>query len=292
MEQLYHTPDKKKEWNERYYFNFYDPHHETGGFTRIGFKPNIKEGIGYLFLFYKKEILAFHQRVEGEDVPEIIRTGLLRFTPAWRVTLEAPMKAMDSTTTRVTLDLMYTPLNTEFSYLDCVSTQEFDIGRVVCEDHYEQMGIMEGEITIDSHTYPISGFSERDHSWGERDWNTPHLWIYMTAHFNRDFGINIATMKIDQTQIDVGFIMDQGKNIPVTKIYEDTISKGKRQKSFEYTVEDAKGNSYVMTGTVLKTVQIPYERGGNLSILNENLSQFTCGDRTGYGTAEYLVRIK
>jgi hypothetical protein len=57
-------------------------------------------------------------------------------------------------------------------------------------------------------------------------------------------------------------------------------------------VEDAKGNSYVMTGTVLKKVQIPYERGGNLSILNENLSQFTCGDRTGYGTAEYLVRIE
>lgn len=292
MEQLRHEPDEDQEWNESHYFNFYDPRQDIGGFTRIGYKPNMGEGTGYLFLFVRGDILTFHQNMEIEEVPEFIGIGPLEFSPEWKVTFEAPMKTPNSTMVQVTLDLSYTPLNPEFSYLDCVTMQEFDIGRVVCEDHYEQVGIMEGEITIDSHAYHISGFSERDHSWGKRDWNAPSLWIYVTAHFDGDFAINIATMQIDSTRMDVGFIMDEGRNIPVKKIDEVTISEGGRQKSFTYIIEDVEGHSYTITGEVIHTVLIPYERNGKLSILNENLSRFTCMGKPGYGIAEYLLRKK
>ena len=38
------------EWNESYYFVFYNKEHNLGGMTRLGFKPNKKEGMTFLFL--------------------------------------------------------------------------------------------------------------------------------------------------------------------------------------------------------------------------------------------------
>jgi hypothetical protein len=293
MEQLRHTPDEKAEWNESYYFNFYDPTQEIGGFTRIGAKPNIEEGMGYLFLFYKGDILAFHHQQEITTVPDVPKSGPLEFLPEWQVLFSGHMQ--DTATgkpVQVALDLTYTPLNAEFSYLTCVTKEEFAVGQVVCENHYEQVGLMEGKIVIGAHPYSIRGFSERDHSWGERDWNAPQKWIYVTAHFDRNFAINIATMNLDGSHIDVGFIMDHGENIPVTSIHETTISEGENQMSFEFAVEDMKKNAYILRGNVLNTVRIPYKRQGRLSMLHENLSHFMCGENHGYGIAEYLIRMK
>ncbi|MBU7044190.1 MAG: hypothetical protein HXS47_11410 [Theionarchaea archaeon] len=293
MEQLRHTPDELPEWNESYYFNFYDPHEDIGGFTRIGYKPNITEGTGYLFLFYRGDILVFHHHKAITAVPDLISMGGLEFIPEWKIRFSGSMQKMKSTShtpVDVTVDLTYAPLSAEFSYVDCVTSEELQRGRVVCEDHYEQIGIMKGNITIDSQVYQVTGFSERDHSWGERDWNAPRKWIYVTAHFDRDFAINIATMDLGTTHIDVGFIFHHGENIPVDSICETTISDKGQQTSFHYDIEDVQGNSYIIEGEVLNTVHIPYERQGRLSILHENLARFTCEGKEGYGIAEYLIR--
>jgi len=290
VEQLRHKAKNMKEWNESYYFNFYDPDKDIGGFTRIGFKPNIKEGVGYLFLFYKKEILAFNKKIEVSEVPEKIKTGPLEFFPGWKIVFSGKMT--DGKIRDIDLNLTYSEINREFSYIECVDREKFEMAKVVCEDHYEQIGFMKGEIRIDSEKYNISGFSERDHSWGERDWNAPKLWIYVTAHFDKDLGINFAKMRIKEREIDVGFVMKKGKNIPVKRVSADTVSEGNTQKSFEYKVYDIKGDCYTLRGKVLKRVQIPYRREDRVSILNENLSVFECKNKRGFGIAEYLVRIR
>ncbi len=287
MEKLYHRKGSTEEWNESYYFNFYDPSEEVGGFTRIGFKPNKGEGVGYLFLFYRKEILSFHHRIEVSEVPEHIRVGPLEFIPEWVVTFHDTMVTREGVRKEVDLKLEYTPVNEEFSYLKCIDEKQFRIVKVVGEDHYEQIGRVKGVVTVDSERCEISGLSERDHSWGERDWNAPKLWVYITAHFGEDFSINIAKMIIDGHEIDSGFIMRDGKNIPVRKV-----SHTDGLEQFAYTVWDADWSEYVLKGEILERVQIPYKKGDKVSILNENLSQFTCGGRKGFGITEYLVRVQ
>lgn len=292
MEELRHKPGDVEEWNESYYFNFYDPRQDIGGFTRIGFKPNKREGIGYFFLFYKDEILAFHNQIEVFEVPEKIRIGNLAFFPEWHIAFSGSMGVMDENTARdVTVTLEYSPIHEEFSYLECVDEEELEIAKVVCDNHYEQIGVVTGDITVDSELYSISGFSERDHSWGERDWNAPDLWVYMTAHFDKNFGINVAKMLIRNRVIDVGFIMKNGENIPVEKVVMRTVSEGNMQKRFKYEIWTHEG-SYSVTGKVLKRVQIPYKKGDKISILNENLSQFACENKKGFGIAEYLVKVQ
>lgn len=291
MEKLRHEAGDEEEWNESYYFNFYDPQKDIGGFTRIGYKPNKREGIGYFFLFYKDEILLFHQQTEVSEVPERIGLGPLEFRPEWNVLFSGGM-TVQGTVKDVTVNLEYSPVNREFSYLECVDEEEAKIAKAVCEDHYEQIGLIKGTVKVDSNLYTISGLSERDHSWGERDWNAPELWVYVTAHFGADFGINIAKMRINDSEIDVGFVMEKGENVPVEKVSIKTVGEGTAQKTFEYTLDDCKGNQYLLTGKVLRRVQIPYQKDEKTSILNENLSEFVCGNRKGFGIAEYLIRVK
>ncbi len=292
MEKLRHQTGNEREWNESYYFNFYDPQENIGGFTRIGFKPNKKEGVGYLFLFYKDDILAFQNREEIFRVPEEIRVGSLEFEPGWTVTFSGTMVGLRGNPKNVFLTFKFSEITQEFSYLECVDRSQVKIAKVVAEDHYEQMGVIEGEITVGSEIHTISGLGERDHSWGERDWNAPDVWIYVTAHFNTEFGINIAKMVIKNQEIDAGFIMKNGKNVPVERISVNTISEENVQKRFEYTIWDCNKTHYILRGEVLKRVQIPYKRKDRISILNENLSQFTCENKKGFGIAEYLVRIQ
>ena len=292
MEELRHKAANTEEWNESYYFNFYDPRENIGGFTRIGFKPNKKEGVGYLFLFYKNEILSFSEQIEISDVPEKIQTGLLSFRPEWEFSFSGTMVNTRGNPNPVELHFTYSPVNKEFSYLECITDEEFEIAKVVSENHYEQIGIVTGSFKVGTEKYTISGFSERDHSWGERDWNAPELWIYVTAHFDATFGLNIAKMRIKGHEIDVGFIMKGKENIPVEEIQESTVYYGNTQKEFVYEVWDRNGDFYTLTGEVMKTVQIPYKKGDSVSILNENLSTFECEGKKGFGIAEYLVRIQ
>ncbi|MGC1121527.1 MAG: hypothetical protein WBA22_10580 [Candidatus Methanofastidiosia archaeon] len=291
MEHLQHPPGPEKEWNESYYFNFYDPRNRIGGVTRIGFKPNKKEAVGYLFLFYKDEILKVVLREEIEMVPERIEVGSLQFLPEWTLTFTGNMAGEKTDIRKVGVVLEYSPLHTEFSYLECVTTQQLEIGKVVCEDHYEQIGLVTGRITVDSRSHDVVALGERDHSWGERDWNAPDLWIYVTALFEPEFGINIAKMLIKKEEIDTGFIMENGENIPVLDIKAETITENGKQKEVLYRIRDITGRKFTLTGNVLHTVQIPY-RGTGVSVLNENLTAFTCGKKRGYGIAEYLVKLE
>ncbi|MBU7015550.1 MAG: hypothetical protein HXS52_00605 [Theionarchaea archaeon] len=291
MEHLEHPPGPEKEWNESYYFNFYDPRTCIGGFTRIGFKPNKNEAVGYLFLFYQNEILKVVLQDKVETVPERIQVGSLQFVPEWTLAFSGKMAGGEATIRNVDVRLKYAPLHTEFSYLACVTSQQQEICKVVCADHYEQMGLVTGRITVDSCSQDIRALGERDHSWGERDWNAPDLWIYVTAPFDPEFGINIAQMRINGEEINTGFIMENGENFPVLDVKAECITQDGRQKEVLYRISDVRGRRFTLKGRVLNTVQIPY-RGRGVSVLNENLTSFECGKKKGYGIAEYLVRIE
>ena len=39
------------EWNESYYLAFFDTKNKIGGVSRLGFKPNKREGMTFFFLF-------------------------------------------------------------------------------------------------------------------------------------------------------------------------------------------------------------------------------------------------
>lgn len=287
-----HETGTAEEWNESYYFNFFDPQENIAGFTRIGFKPNRKEGMGFLFLFFKGKILAYHQKIEISHGFGNLKIGSLEFHPGWTITFSGKMAMDDGRMRDVSLSLEYSEISEALSYLECVTEEESELGRAVGEDHYEQIGIVKGRVRVDSESYAISGFSERDHSWGERDWNAPDLWIYVTAHFSLDFGLNIAKVLINNKEIDAGFIMTKGRIIPVVKILAGSNSDDSTQERHEYTIWDKKGSCYVLAGEVIQRVQIPFTKNDKISILSENFSQFHCEGRRGFGIIEHLVKLR
>lgn len=108
---------------------------------------------------------------------------------------------------------------------------------------------------------------------------------------NREKGTGYLFLLIDHHEINTGFIMRRGENVPVKKVSAHTVSEKNIQKEFEYEIKGTRGDYCLLTGSVLKTVQIPYQRKSKTSILNENLSQFACNKKKGFGITEYLVKI-
>ncbi|MBO3841564.1 MAG: hypothetical protein FGF48_04015 [Candidatus Brockarchaeota archaeon] len=83
MEPLKYRPKNHVEWNESYYFVFYDLKQGLGGMTRLGFKPNKKEAMTFLFLFLPDGSAAGYQAVEetGDYGLQGLRVGKVVHKP-------------------------------------------------------------------------------------------------------------------------------------------------------------------------------------------------------------------
>ena len=63
--------------------------------------------------------------------------------------------------------------------------------------------------------------SQRDHTYGVRDWTGVGDWFYYVVWFNKDLAINPAAIITDDGQQSTGgFLFKKGKNIPIKHINE------------------------------------------------------------------------
>jgi hypothetical protein len=178
IDEELHAPGPELLWNESYYFDFAAPDGSVGGYVRLGLYPNwdrawywacvvrpgqpavqLADNAAGLPLAGGTE-LAAASFTASQQIAEPLRTAGVSLD-ATAATLPEPAAAYraDSTAAvpvRLALDLEWTTIGGVYPYKDL--------------PRYEIPCRVTGTVRLDGEELAISGWGERDHSWGERDW--------------------------------------------------------------------------------------------------------------------------
>ena len=318
MEPLTHQPSKHVEWNESYYFIFYDKEKKIGGMSRLGFKPNKKEGMTFFFLFLPDgSVAAYHADDDASGYPDTMQVSGVRHhcleDGKWHYSFEGPLLIFDDSKNFAKvkenpevitdlvggkIDLHYDAFNETYEYSEHMTPESLEIGKKTGDMHWEQIGKVKGTVKIGVETFEIDGcIGQRDHTHGIRDWTGIGNWFYFVIWFNENLCLNPAAVVMDDGRIGSGgFIYKDGENIPLKTIrmldhsYQDD---GVFPISTELELVDAKDQKYILKAYPGTIIPVPF-RGdsGNISFLIQSFGSFQLDDiKDGYGSYEVLRRL-
>lgn len=180
-DDYFHTPKKRVDWRESYYFNFVDLEDGISGFTTIGILSNQNKGEFIMVLFY-----ADKQKVYFAEEQFALKDGSTNFLSNQHLSYELvePLKKWK-------IRLFHENLNLELLWQARFPAYDFGKGSGTSwEGHFEQSGHVKGELSLpEGRKIEIKGYSQRDKSWGPRDWHID-AWYALQAQFD-SFAIGI-----------------------------------------------------------------------------------------------------
>jgi hypothetical protein len=329
LEPIAHKCDSDHlEWNESYYLAFCSKEDNLGGVSRIGFKPNKKEGMTFFFLFLPDGSAAiYHKEDKAEDH--------LRFPPVggmahichpdgkWKYTFQGKMVFISNPEDlpkireksklallgmvlrkkifkkKVKMNLMFKPISDIYEYSEYMSPESLELGKKAGDKHWEQIAIVSGEIQIGKNKkYLIKKtIGQRDHTYGIRDWTGVGNWLYYVIWFNENLAINPAAIIADDGRVSTGgFLFKEGKNIPLKTIRvldQQFREDGLLPISSKLEIIDHNGEKHILKAQVGPIIPVPFEDNeGNKSILVQSFGHFELDGLTdGFGTFETLRRV-
>jgi len=282
-----HPAGREELWNESYYFNFYDPARQIGGFTRIGLQENLGTSNVWCLLIkdrkplYSRFILNLPYTDEGLD--RGVSVGGLSYKmlePLRRFQIKYTARQID-------LDLIWEALH---PVKEIGGRKRGELPETIARGHYEQGGTVTGNLTFRGDSFPIQGYGMRDHSWGIRDWEGVKDWLAVWPIFGED--LIIAAIRVtlpDGNIIDTGFIFDGKQNLDIVQLEPEIrlAEDGHTQQEIALRVTDERGERYELTGGLIVNFPLPYDS----HLLNEAMFEFRLGNRLGYGLFEYNLSL-
>ena len=172
-----HPPGQERLWNESYYFDFAAPDGSVGGYIRLGLYPNWDRAWYWACVVRPGQpalLVADNAVPMPADGSTTVRAGVLaaaqQITHPLRtakVSLDATAAVLpdpaaayghlaDAATVGLAMDLDWITDGGVYPYKDL--------------PRYEIPCRVTGTIRVDEEEVAVSGWGERDHSWGERDW--------------------------------------------------------------------------------------------------------------------------
>jgi len=172
-----HAPGSEQFWNESYYFDFHRDDGSLGGYVRIGIYPQLGATWYWACVIGAERPLVM---VKDHAAPLPTAPSIDIITPAYTAThrCEVPNQRF-----RVGLEAQASVFEEPGHAYDSASASqtsvEFDLlwetdgpgGYRYRElSRYEIPCRVSGEIRVGDESIDFSGYGQRDHSWGERDW--------------------------------------------------------------------------------------------------------------------------
>ncbi len=323
-DELMHPVGDDPAWSESYYFNFIDPSSRIGMFTRMGFRPNAgwADALHVIYLAGKRVAFTYGRRDIGTDLAAYdgdLQAGDLRLRceapfGTWRVDYRGP--AQDIADARVLLTRSkarpagwFTPAELEMSVaFECTTDPHY--AAQGAHGHFEQAGRVRGVIELGGERFEVDGFGVRDKSWGPRDWgagsqaggaspassDAPAPFVNW---FSMNFGDVVALggscfrdadgalrgkgwMLRDNVAVDLEEITIESRYEADSIIHEQVVLKALTSD----------GERLAMEGDVLSVCPTKIPFPGGAIFVNEGLTEFRWGDRTGYGIAEHWHAVR
>ena len=320
-DDLMHENTGEESYNESAYYNVYDPVHRSGGFCRIGNRPNEGRAEMTLCFYLPDGAAAFMYARPKIDGNERFDAGGMRFevvTPmrehriayeGMACLLRRPLDLLDPKAAftgnphvTASLDLVWRSVceahggePRELAGGQWVSVKREKTGLEFARGHLEQHGHARGHLELDGARWPIDGYGLRDRSWGPRYWQAPDHYRWLTMNFGADAGIAAArTVQRDGAVVQGGYLFapDVGtKPIVRVEVESEVGGEAALHTALRATLTCGDGAIETVTGCVLAMVPLRNRRHGVTTRIAEGLTEWRWRDRVGYGWSEYLDHV-
>jgi hypothetical protein len=163
--------------------------------------------------------------------------------------------------------------------------------------HYEQHMRVRGSLRLDDESFSIDGFGLRDHSWGPRYWQAIHRYEWLTLNFGEDFGAMVSIIQRDPQgkSVQRGGVVVRGEEIDrivEAELDADYETNGLYHRTVRARVKTEKGERLEFDGKVLGFVPLRNRRAGHVTHIGEGMTEWSCGERKGYGLSEFLRQLE
>ena len=284
--------------NESWYFNFIDRPNKVFFITRLAFEMGKKRSLVLLFLVIDGKVISYFKGIPLEKMPDNwefdakVKYYCIKPMKQWRVKFK---------NSRVDLDVNFKrrfPIFNSAEGTDPLAFLKEDYSKtelVFAQMHYEQPMVATGTLILKEkgeviETRIIKGFSQRDHSWGIRDWGGIDSWNWVVAQFE-DETINFYKAEALGEVKQDGIIYSKGadsiriKNIEVTTKMKEN-EKIPVSSTFILTDENGKKRTIESKTIFSQYLPLPSEKG--LTEIYEQVAIFTFNGKEGDGISEYL----
>jgi hypothetical protein len=296
-----HPVEPDQQFNESMLITFFDAQADSGALMRIGNRANedyaevtfcmFPPEDGALFQFARAPITTNDRFEAGGMQFTVSEPGeSLTITYAGRVahfadprSLADPGRAFkEAGSADVELDLRLRALTPMYGQ------RTGKIG-----GHYEQHMSVSGHCAIDGVRRDVRGRGNRDHSWGPRSWHRVHKDWTLWCTFNPNLAFAVAlTWDAPDARPDVmGTVYRDGT---VRVIVDGSVdasfeANGLYHTGLEFELRDDRGESYRVTGRVMRFIPFRHRRGEERTHIGQGMTEFTLAGTVGYGLSEYLI---
>jgi len=288
--------------NESWYFNFIDRPNRVFFVTRISFHMDKKNSMILLLIVIDGKAKLYFKEIPLDKMPDNlefdtkVKYYCIKPMKQWRVKFE---------NSKINLDINFEgrfPVYSSAVGEDIIASIKKGIieqDQVAAQMHYEQPMIATGTLNLKKRgkiieTRNIKGFSQRDHSWGIRDWVRIDGWNWVSAQFE-DEAINLYTVNALGKILEGGIIYSKDSdNIKIVKIEVTTKTKddGKTPVSSTFIMTDETGKKRTIESKTIFSQYMPLPSPKGLTEIYEQVVIFTYEGKEGDGISEYLISTR
>jgi hypothetical protein len=291
-DELLHQPTNQIKWRESYYFNWSELDNKISGFSTIGILPNEKRREFVFLLFLKDRNEIYYKepplREYNQDINIMLQDKRLSYH------LIKPFK-------KWSISYQSRKMQLELAFETRFPTHNFGLNSSKSwHQHFESSGIITGKLAnSDGEIIQVSGYGQRDKSWGFRDWHEFDKWY--AGHFQFKDWSCAFRKDYSKENIDLsGHIARERGNTLLSSLEIETLNDRDQFKSpisATYEFEDNKGHSYkIKSSRMFKTSYIRFVRdfpGGFTELFEQMviMEDLKTGE-IGTGMMEHLRTIK
>jgi hypothetical protein len=159
--------------------------------------------------------------------------------------------------------------------------------------HYEHAGRVSGTISIDGTACKLSGYGQRDHSWGVRDMRVPGNWRWFSCQFEDTLCFNATEVKLLAFRVSGGYIYHEGRSEPLKdwSLEAHMDDSGLWARTFSLSLTASSGKRFQIEGSAMANIPVIVNTGGYVAVVNEARARFSWNGRTGYGISEFMGQL-
>lgn len=320
-----HPIEAASNFNESMYINVFDHQQKTGGWFRVGNRPN--EGhseVSFCYYLPNGQVAFAYFRPTLDHNRELNAAGMrfeiieplkkLRLTFEGEVCLlnnpqemENPKLAFSNNPkVKATADILFTGFTNVYGG-EAVDENDTPIEEAPDESfaraHYEQHMRGVGTVTIGEQKFELDGFGLRDHSWGPRYWQNLYWYRWLPMVFNEQLAMNITVVEMASGKKHIwGMVHDtrdgkvMGYDLIETCEMTSTLDEFDQAQEQIAKIRTVAGREYTVTGKSLSLIPLRNRRQTDagewrVTRITEAMHEFKCDGLTGYGMSEYLDQM-
>ena len=288
--------------NESWYFNFIDRPNRVFFVTRLSFHMDKNNALILVLLVIDGKAKLYFKEIPLDKMPDNwefdtkVKYYCIKPMKQWKVKFENSKINLD-----INFEGRFPVYNSAVGedIIDSIKKGIIEQDQVAAQMHYEQPMIATGTLNLKKRgkiieTRNIRGFSQRDHSWGIRDWVRIDGWNWVSAQFE-DEAINLYTVNALGKILEGGIIYSKDSdNIKIEKIEVTTKTKddGKTPVSSTFIMTDEKGKKRTIESKTIFSQYMPLPSPKGVTEIYEQVAIFTYEGKEGDGISEYLISTR